>query len=391
MKSPYFTSEHDRFREFVRQFIRQEVVPVADKWEQERSIPREIWQKLGQLGLLGLHYSTEYGGSQKDFFFSLVFLEELGRSGYAGFRVAVAVHAYMATYYLAHAACEELKRCYLASAITGEKISALAITEPGAGSDLSQLQTTALLDGDTYVVNGTKRFVANGTTADFIILAVRTAPASESKRGATGISLIVLDTSAEGVHVKPLQNLGWHCSDTAEIHLENVRVPVSNLIGKASYGFYYIMWGFQLERLVAGALALGGSEACLDLTRQHLAQRQVFGQTLSHFQSIRHRFADLVTEVASARQLIYYAAWLYQHHQMDLPVLECSMAKLKSTELANRVVDECLQFHGASGYMASHPIARMYRDMRAGTIAGGASEVMRDLIAQIAIDESIAI
>ena len=388
--SPYFTAEHEAFRQSVRSFIHEAIIPFADQWEQKRSIPREIWQTLGNLGLLGLHYPTEYGGGQKDLFFSVVLLEELGRSGYAGFRVAIAVHAYMATYYLVHDASEALKRLYLPPAIAGAKVGALAITEPQAGSDLNQIQTTAKLEEDCYVLNGVKRFVANGTTADFIVMAARTAPATASKRGATGISLIVLDTNVRGFSAKPLENLGWHCSDTAEIYLENVRVPASNLIGKKDYGFYYIMQGLQLERLAAALLAIGGCRACLDLTCRHLEQRQVFGQRLWQFQSIRHRLADLATEVVAAQQLIYYAVWLYQHAP-DLPVLECSMAKLKATELANRVVDECLQFHGASGYMTSHPISRMYRDMRAGTIAGGASEVMRDLIAQMAIDGGLFI
>lgn len=385
MKSPYFNLEHDRFRESVRQFITQDVLPYADEWERNRCIPKPVWQKMGQLGFLGLHHLKGYGGSQLEFFYSAVLLEELGRTGYAGFRVAVAVHAYMSTYYLTHAGNDQLKHRYLTPAIRGEKVSALAITEPQAGSDLSQLQTTAVRDSDNYIVNGTKKFVANGTTADFIVVAVRTSSATGSKRGATGISLIVVDTASEGLSAKRLDSLGWHCSDTAEVHFRDVRVPSSNLLGKLDYGFMYIMQGFQLERLVAALLALGEIDLCLEITCSYLFQRRVFGSPLGHFQALRHRMADIITEVEATRQLVYYTAWLYQ--QGELPVAECSMSKLKATELANRVVNACLQLHGARGYLEANPIARMYRDTRAATIAAGTSEIMREIISQIAIDE----
>jgi acyl-CoA dehydrogenase len=387
MMSLYFTNNHNIFRESLRKFISEEVIPFAEHWEDERCIPKNIWQKMGQLGFLGINYPKAYGGSEMDFFFSVVFLEELGRTGYGGFRAAVSVHQYMATYYIAHAGSDQLKRKYLFPAITGEKLAALGITEKNAGSDISQIQTSAICDDDYYVVNGAKSFITNGTTADFITLAVRTTPLNNDKpkRGATGISLLVIDTDAEGLSTKKLDKIGWHCSDTAELYFENVRVPKENLIGTLNYGFYYIMQGFQLERLVAGILALGGIDYCLEVTRKYIAQRKVFGHPLTNFQVLRHRIADLMTEVEATRQLVYHTAWLYQ--QGELPIAKCSMAKLKATELANRVVDECLQFHGGYGYLEDYSIARMYRDTRVGTIAGGTSEIMREIIAQATIDE----
>ncbi|BAY44936.1 putative acyl-CoA dehydrogenase [Scytonema sp. HK-05] len=387
MRSPYFTTEHNTFRERVRRFISQEVLPFADDWEYNRCIPKEIWQKMGQMGFLGINYPKAYGGSEMDFFFSVVFLEEIGRAGYGGFRAAVSVHEYMATYYIAHAGSDELKRKYLSPAIAGEKLGALGITERNAGSDINQIQTSAVHDGDNYIVNGAKTFITSGTTADFVTLAVRTTPSKAmSKRGATGISLLVVDTDSEGLSTKKLDNkIGWHCSDTAELYFKNVRVPAENLVGRFNCGFYYIMQCFQLERLTAGIVALGEIDHCLEVTRRYIAQRKAFSSPLTNFQALRHRIADLVTDVEAARQLIYHTAWLYQ--QGELPIAECSMAKLKVTELANRVVNECLQFHGGYGYLEEYPIARMYRDIRVGTIAGGTSEIMREIIAQITIDE----
>jgi alkylation response protein AidB-like acyl-CoA dehydrogenase len=387
MKSPYFSKEHDSFRKHLREFFSEEVMPFVNDWESERSIPKDVWQKLGQQGLLGINHPKIYGGTEMDFFSSIVFLEELGRTGYGGFGVAVAVQAYMATSFIAHAGSDELKRKYLSSTISGEKVVALGITEPNSGSDLNQLQTHAVLDGDSFIVNGKKKFIANGTTADFIVLAVRTAPAKEDgyRRGGTGISLLIVETGLEGVNSKKLDNIGWHCSDTAELYFDNVCVPSKNLIGTLNYGFYYIMRCLQLERLAAGTLALGSVDYCMEMTRQYVTQRKVFNSPLASFQALRHRIADLATEVESLRQLVHYTAWLYQ--QGELPIAECSMTKLKATELVNRVVNECLQWHGAYGYLAESAIARMYRDTRACTIAGGASEVIRDIIAQTILNE----
>lgn len=388
MQSSYFTEDHEKFRKTVHSYLDREVISHLDQWEYDKRIPRSIWEQMGDLGLLGLHYPKTSGGLEKDFFYSVVLLEELGRTGYAGFRVAIAVHAYMATSYIAQFGSDELKQKYLSPAISGKKISCLAITEAHAGSDLNQLKTTAVIADSHFVINGNKKFVANGSTADFVVVAVKTSPSTANiKRGTTGVSLIVVDTNSAGLSTNKLDNLGWHCSDTVELIFKDVRVPVKNMIGTSNLGFYYIMRCLQIERLAAGILAIGGMDRCLDLTWRYLSTRKVFDGTLSKLQSIRHRMADLVTDVAATRQLAYHAAWLFQNSN-QLPIAACSMVKLKATELANRVAQECMQFHGASGYQNESAISRMYRDSQAASIAGGASEIMRDIISQQVFEES---
>jgi acyl-CoA dehydrogenase len=384
MRSPYFLPAHESFREQVRNVLRRHVLPFADAWERERRIPKDLWKTLGEAGLLGLNYPKSCGGSEQDFFFSTVLLEEVGRLGYGGFRAALSVHAYMATDYLLRAGSDDQRHRYLGPAARGDKLAALAITEANAGSDLSQVDTTACREGDHYVVTGSKAFVTSAFTADFLILAVRTAPRVAARRGATGLSLLIVDATSDGISRRELEKIGWRCSDTADVAFENVRVPVQNLLGYENHGFQHIMQCFQLERIVAAVLALGAADACLNVTRDYMNKRKAFGQPLSAFQALRHRMANLVTELEAARQLVYHTVWLYQ--QGELPVTECSMSKLLATEVAHKVADECLQFHGGYGYLESSPIARLYRDIRVGTIVGGASEVMREIIANEALD-----
>ena len=384
--SPYFTVEHDAFRAEVRRFLDAEVAPFADTWEAQGCVPRETWRAFGNRGLLGLHYPLEVGGAGRDFFHSVVLFEELGRTGYAGVRGALSVHAYMATHYLHSAGSAGLKERYLVPAIRGEKVAALGITEPGAGSDLGRIETTAVRDGDDYVVDGTKTFITNGSIADFVTLLVRTsAPRPEVKRGATGLSLLVVDRGVDGMSATRQKKVGWHSSDAAELRFRGARVPAANLIGKQDYGFMYLMQGFQLERLVAATLAVGGAERCLGETSRHLVRRHAFGASLGKLQAVRHRVADLATDLEAARQLVYHAAWA--HQRSTLTAATCSMAKLKATEVAARIAHECLQLHGASGYLDDSAVARAYRDAPVGTVAGGASEVMRDIIAQALLDE----
>ncbi|RMG62488.1 MAG: acyl-CoA dehydrogenase [Calditrichaeota bacterium] len=380
VRSPFFTEDHETFRQTVRQFMQREVEPQLSRWEAEGRLPREIWQRMGVEGFLGIPYPEQYGGSEADFFFSVVFLEELARPGLGGFSAAVSVHIYMASMYLYKFASQALKQRYLVPAIQGEKIGALAITEPNAGSDVAAIQTRAVREGDVYLINGAKTFITNGDSGDFIVLAAKTDP----EAGAGGVSLFVVDRQAPGVSARSLKKLGWHCSDTAELSFQDVQVPAEQRIGEENQGFFYIMDCFQLERLVAAVLAVAGSERCLELTLNYLHNRQAFGRPLARFQALRHRLADLATELEAARQLTYHTCWLYQQ---GLPaVKECSMAKLHTTELAVRVADQCLQCFGGYGYMEEYPIARMFRDARAGTIVGGTSEIMREIIARILID-----
>ena len=380
MKSIYFTEQHYKFRTQVREFLAEYVLPFADQWEEQRYVPKAIWEKMGDLGLLGLHYPQSVGGQEKDIFYSVVLLEELGRTGYTGFRVAIAVHSYMSTTYIMHFGHNELKHNYLRPAILGTKIASLAITEENAGSDLSHLQTNAKLEKDHYVINGHKKFVANGSVADFIIVAVKTSST------ATGISLLIVDTNTAGLKINKLNNYNWHSSDTCEITFTNARVPASNVLGAEGKGFMYIMQCMQLERIVAGILAIGGADCCLDHTWQYMNQRDVFGKKISKHQAPRHCMANLLAELESVRQLSYHAAWLYAN--ADLPIAEATMLKLTATELSLKIAMECIHFYGGFGCQNSVAIARMFRDAQAGTIAGGVSEIMRDIIAQVALDEA---
>ncbi len=356
------------------------VGPAAEEWERDRHIPRRLWAELAGHQLLGLAHPSSVGGTDRDIFSSIVLLEELGRTGYGGLRAAVAVHCYMATHYLARAGNDELKARYLSPAIGGEMVAALAVTEPGAGSDLSRLSTTAERKGDHFVVTGRKTMVTNGTTANFYVTAVRTTPSvAAGGPGVTGVSLLVVDADLPGITASRLETMGWRCADTAEVAFDAVRVPVDRLIGRLDSGFYYLMRGFQLERLVAAAMALGGADGCIGLIRRQLVDRQVFAGRLGDLQAVRHRLADLVTELEASRQLVYHAAWCYQSGR--LPVAECSMAKLHVTELACRIADAGLQLHGGEGYLDRSAISRYYRDARAATMAAGPSEVMRDIVA----------
>jgi acyl-CoA dehydrogenase len=382
MKRPslYFTDEHEFFRQSVRQFIENEVVPNTAAWELARRIPVSIFQRMGELGFLGLPYPEAYGGSEADFWFSVVFLEELARCGMGGFTTAVSVHEYMAINHIAKAGNDHLKATYLTPAIAGQKVAALAITEPDTGSDVSAIRTTARREGDTYLVSGAKTFISNGTYGDFVTLTVKTKP----EAGANGISLLVVDLDSPGISRTKLNKMGWHSSDTAEIRFDDVRVPVQNLIGQENAGFYYLMESLQLERLVAAIMAVSGAAVALEWTLTYLHEREAFGRPIGTFQAIRHTIADVATEVEMARQFVYHTCWLFT--QGESVVKECSMAKLYTSEMQKRVIDTCLQFFGGYGYMEDYPICRAYRDARVGTIAGGTSEIMREIIAKIVVD-----
>lgn len=379
-KSQYFNEEHELFRQSVRQFIEREVIPNTEKWETERRIPIDIFHRMGDLGFLGINFPEAYGGTNADFWYAVVFLEELSRCGMGGFATAVSVHQFMAINHIFKAGSPMLKEKYLVPAIAGRKVAALGITEPNAGSDVSAIRTTAVREGDEYVINGSKTFISNGTYGDFITLTVKTKP----EAGANGVSLLVVDLDAPGVSRTKLNKMGWHSSDTAEIRFDDVRVPVGHLVGMENAGFYYLMESLQLERLVAAIMAVAGAQVAFDWTAQYLHEREAFGRPIGKFQAIRHRMADLATEITVAREFVYSTCW--KHTQGEVVVNECSMAKLFTSEMQKRVVDECLQFFGGFGYIEDYPICRAYRDVRVGTIAGGTSEIMREIIAKMTLD-----
>ena len=387
MKTPslYFTDDHDLFRQSVRQFITTEVIPHTNEWETNRRIPRTVFERMGNLGYLGLPFAESVGGMAADFWFSVVFLEELARCGMGGFTTAVSVHEYMAINHIAKAGSDYLKQHYLTPAIMGLKIAALGITEPDAGSDVAAIRTTAQRDGDDYVVTGAKTFITNGTYGDFITLAVKTADETERNgAGRGGISLLVVELDSPGVSRTKLNKIGWHCSDTAEIRFDAVRVPVQNRIGQEHKGFYYLMESLQLERLVAAVMAVSGAELALEWTLSYLQEREAFGKKIGQFQAIRHTIADIATEIEVTKQFVYHTCWLFT--QGAGVVKECSMAKLQASEMQKRVVDTCLQYFGGYGYIDDYPISRAYRDVRVGTIAGGSSEIMREIIARMVVD-----
>lgn len=378
--SPFFNEDHELFRQSVRQFVDAEVKPHADEWERNQRIPRHIWQRMGELGFLGINHPEAYGGSNNDFFYSVVLLEECARSGLAGFAAAHSVHQYMSTAHLAKAGSEVLKQRYLPGAIDGTKWGSLAVSEPGAGSDVANIRATAKREGDHYIINGQKTFITNGVYGDFVTVAVKTDP----NAGPAGISLIMVDQGTPGFTTRKLEKMGWHSSDTGELFFDNVKVPASNLVGKEGQGFYYIMESFQLERLVGGIAACEGAQLVLDTTLKYIREREAFGKKLQKFQTIRHTLSDLATEIEACRALVYQTSWKFD--KGIFAVKECSMVKLLGTELGKKAADVCLQYFGGYGYMESFPMARMYRDARVGTIVGGASEIMREIISKVVID-----
>ena len=375
---PYFTEEHDMFRKTVRDFVQKELVPHAEEWDAAEEFPREVFTRMGELGLFGIRYPEEYGGSDLDYFYSVVFAEEMSKCGLAGLVMSILVQSDMGTGPLEIIGSEEIKQQYLAPAIKGEKIAALGITEPGAGSDVAGMRTTAVRDGDEYVINGTKTFITNGTRADFVTLAAKTDP----EAGHGGISMFVAPTDLPGFSVgRKLDKVGNRVSDTAELIFEDYRIPAANLLGEEGQGFYTAMINFQGERLIAAIASAEGASHMLEMTLQYAQEREQFGRPISKFQVTRHKFADMATEIEAGRQLAYHAAYLVDKG-IDC-VKEVSMAKLFCCETAFKVVDTCLQIHGGYGYMNEYAVSRAWRDTRLATIGGGTSEVMKEIIGRL--------
>jgi len=381
MNSYYFTEEHELFRQSLRDFLEKEAIPNIEQWEEDRRTPREIWKKMGDMGFLGLAYPEEYGGMGLDFFYDVVFNEELGRCNSGGFAITQQVVQYMSGPYILKYGSDYLKKKYLPGIIAGEVISSIGITEPGAGSDVQNIQTKAIREGDHYIVNGSKTFITNGVYGDFVITVVKTDPS----RGASGVSLLVIEQSMEGVSTRKLKKLGWHCSDTAEISFDNVKVPVENLVGEEGRGFYYLMNGLQLERICALPAGITAMESALEKSLQYMSERQAFGKSINRFQVLRHRIAQMASEVEAAKAFTYTCAKMYKDGIYDVKL--CSMAKLLISELSEKVATQCLQFFGGYGFMEEYPMARMYRDVRVGTIGGGSSEIMREIIAKMIIED----
>ncbi|MGD3108494.1 acyl-CoA dehydrogenase family protein [Streptomyces sp. YGL11-2] len=369
---PHLTGEHDEIRTRIRNQLADAVLPYADSWERQRAIDADGWRALGAHGLLEL----AHGGD--DFLDSAVLLEELGRTGYAGVRAAVGVHAYMATSYLRMFGTEEQRATLLPAVARGERIAALAISEAGAGTDLRHLSTRAeVLGADGYRVSGQKYYVANGSRAGFYVTLVKTRETTGS-RGLSGASLLVIDADAPGVTHTPQPMTGWHSADVCRVDFDGVLVPANRLIGRRDFALMHLMTGLDFERLVAGLLAVGGVGYCLELLHRFVREHQVKDVPLAAHQAVRHKVAELTGDFELVRNYAYHAAWLHSRGLLDTRT--ASVLKLKATELAVTAAQTCVQYHGARGYLDDAAASRLYRDAMAGTIAAGASELLRDMI-----------
>lgn len=381
MNSMYFTEEHELFRKSFKDFLHKEVVPHIDKWEKTGEIERFIWKKFGEMGYFGLHQPEEYGGMGLDLFYTVIFLEELQKINSGGFAAAMWAHAYLAMTHVKAEGSEEIKKKYLTPSIDGEKIGCLCITEPFGGSDVAGMRTTAERKGDEFVINGSKTFITNGVYSDYLVVAAKTAP----EKGNKGMSIFIMDRDTPGISASKLDKLGWRASDTAEIAFDNVKIPAENLMGEENKGFSYIMQHFAMERLIMGINAHARAEFALDYALEYMGEREAFGKTIDKFQALRHKIADMASQVEMCREFNYSVA---KRMEAGIYVVkEASMSKLLSTKIADEVIYECLQMLGGYGYMEDYPLARMFRDSRLGPIGGGTSEILREIIAKMVIDK----
>ena len=378
--SLYFTEEHEFFRKSFQDFLKKEVVPHIDTWEQTGTIDRFIWEKFGEMGYFGLATPEAYGGMDLDIFYTIIFIEELQKINSGGFAAAIWAHEYLAMTHLNKEANEAQKQKYLVPSVTGEKIGCLCITEPVGGSEVGGMRTTAVKKGDTYVINGSKTFITNGVYSDYLIVAAKTSP----ELGNKGISIFVMDRDLPGISATKLDKLGWRASDTAEIAFDNVVIPAENLMGEENLGFPYIMQHFALERLIMGVNAHARSEWALDYAIGYMKERTAFGKPISKFQALRHKVADLASEVEMAKTFNYVTA--KRLDDGEYVVKEATMSKLLSTKIADQVAYDCVQLLGGYGYMEEYPLARNLRDSRLGPIGGGTSEILREIISKMVID-----
>ena len=377
---PIFTDDHELLRRTIRAFVEKEVAPHVDAWEEAGRIPRELWRRLGELGLLGLEFSPEYGGAGGDFLSSVVLGEEMARCRSGGVAFSVLVHTDMSSPWLTRYGTPAQKGAYLPGIIRGETVCALGITEPGVGSDMAGIRTRAVRDGDRWLLTGSKIFITNGVHGDLYFVAARTGPGTAERRHA-GISMFLVERGTPGFTVsRRLDKMGMRASDTAELAFQECPVPAATLLGEEGRGFQQLAAGLQRERVRAAVLALSGAGQALEDTLGYLRERRAFDGPLAAKQALRHRVADMATEIEAARHLVYHAAARYAAGEEC--VTEVSMAKLFATEVANRVAYQAVQLHGGYGYMREFHVERFFRDVRLWTIASGTSEIMREIVAK---------
>lgn len=365
-------------RSQTRRFVEEEVLPNADAWETDGRVPREILLKMGEIGFFGLRVPEEYGGVGFGPLATVAFAEELGRSTYGGFSITALVHSDLAMPYLLNFGSDEQKKRWLPTMITGETLTAIAVTEADAGSDVASIRTRARRDGDGWRIDGSKMFITNGSTAGLVFVAVRTNPEG---KGSRALSVLAVPRESEGFSVsRALPKMGWHCSDTAELNFDGCWVPADHLIGEEGRGFYYIVNNFQNERLAISAQAIGEASRAIEITIEHARQRRAFGSPLYDKQTVRQRLAMLSAKLEAGRQLLHHAGWLME--QGEDATREVSMVKAYVGELVNQVLYDCVQFHGGMGFIKETAVERLYRDVRIHSIGGGATEVMLDEIAK---------
>ncbi len=374
MQRTLFAAEHDAFRETVRAFLEKEVVPNHEQWEIDGIVPREVWLKAGALGMLGFMMPEQFGGGGvNDFRYNVVLQEELTRAGASG--VGFPLHTDLVSAYLLSYATEEQKQRWLPKFCTGEYITAIAMTEPGTGSDLQSIATTAVRDGDDYIVNGSKTFISNGINADLVIVAAKTDPDA----GAMGVSLIMLERGMVGFERgRNLDKMGLKAQDTAELFFDNVRVPATNLLGQEGHGFIYLMEKLPQERLTISVVAAAATRHMIDLTLDYVKNRKAFGKPIGSFQNTRFTLAELETEQRIAQ--VFVDRSVEELRAGTLSIEDAAAGKWWTTELQKRTADACVQLHGGYGYMSEYPISKAYLDTRIQTIYGGTTEIMKEIV-----------
>lgn len=379
----YFKEEHHLFREGFRAFLQKEVAPHIEKWEKEGKIDDFIWERFGEMGYFGINYPEAYGGMDLDLFYTVIFLEELQRIHSGGFAAAMWAHAYLAMTHLDAEASPAIKEKYLRQSIEGKMVGCLCISEPFAGSDVAGIKTTAVKDGDNYIINGSKIFITNGVYSDYLIVLAKTNLEEKHK----GMSIFLIDRDTPGVSANKLDKLGWRASDTGDISFDNVIVPASHLLGEEGKGFSYIMQHFALERLIMGVNAHARAEYALEYAIKYMSEREAFGKKLQDFQVLRHKVAKMASEVEMHKTFNYNIT--ERLNQGEYVVKEASMSKLLSTKMADEVIYECLQMLGGYGYMEEYPMARYFRDSRLGPIGGGTSDILCEIIAKMVLDNKV--
>ncbi len=378
MVKQFLTNEHQMFRKSLRKMLEKEAIPYFNEWEQNRGIPREFWLKLGENGFLCPQVGEKYGGLQLDFSYSMILAEELERVG-AGLASGIVLHSDIVTPYIESYGTKEQKEKWLPKSVSGEFISAIAMTEPGAGSDLAGIQTTARREGDYYILNGEKTFITNGINADYVVVVCKTDP--KATPAYKGISLIVVEDGTPGFkRGKLLKKIGMHSADTGELIFEEAKVPASNLLGEEGKGFYYLMEKLQQERLIVAIEVQIEAEEMFRITTDYVKERKAFNKRISDFQNTQFKLAEMATEIDIGRT--YVNSLVEKHIAGENIVKEVSMAKWWISEMAKRVAAECLQLHGGYGYMEEYEIARRYRDIPVAAIYAGTTEIMKGIIAK---------